>query len=218
MKESLKNLTNDLNNFSLKLAQQKGIKERIDSQCDLLRKKISTDYETIKNKKEAQLLTLAFISERREAAIKSIEDTGTYSLRAVLGEDYKLHFLRNEEKKNSAAFKMEIGIESNFGTKKIITGLLGERGGGVVETGSIGLRMGALEWTGYNGPLILDEAYKSVSSDEKIDSVAQFLKMYVKSSSRQVLLATHKADVFAKYADHVINVENNLGTSKITYE
>ena len=217
LKENLKNLKNKLNTYSIKLAQQKGIKERIDSQCDELKNKISGEYTLVKNKKEAHLLTLAFISERRESAIKVIESTGTYALRAINGDDYKLHFLRNDDKKNSAAFKMEVGIESNFENKKIITGLMGERGGGVVESGSVGLRMGALEWSGYIGPLILDEAWKSVSSDEKIKNVAEFLKMYVDTSSRQVIFSTHKADVFSNYADHLIYVKKQKGISSISY-
>ncbi len=217
LKQNLKNLKNKLSAISIKIAEQKGIKTRIDLQCKELSEKIDKDQTIAKNKKSAQLLTLAFISERRESAIKIIENTGTYALRAINGEDYKLHFLRNDEKKNSAAFKMEVGIESNFGSKKIITGLMGERGGGIVESGAIGLRMGAIECTGYNGPLVLDEAWKSVSSDEKIHNVAKLLKMYVDTSKRQVIFATHKADVFASFADHIINVNKTNGLSNISY-
>ena len=209
-------LSDRINTLSISVAQKKGIRERIEQQCADLKTKIDEDMESAKNKKEGQLLLLAFISQRREAAIKSIEDTGTYALRAVCGEDYKLHFLRNEEKKNSAAFKMEIGVESCFGTSKLITGLKDERGGGVVETASFGLRIAALEWLGYDGPLILDEAYKSVSADEKIINVAVLLQKYVKSSGRQIIFATHKGDVFSEYADHVVVVAKENGVSYTT--
>ena len=203
------------NSLSIRLAQKKGIKERIEKQLDELGDKITNQSNEAKIKKEAQTLLLAFISQRRESAIQSIENTATYALRAICGDDYKVHFLRNEEKKSNAAFKMEIGIESNFNDEKIITGLKDERGGGVTESTSWGLRLAALEWLGYDGPALLDEAFKSVSSDEKIENVAKLLQQYVKSSGRQIIFATHRADVFEEYADNTISVTKKNGISVI---
>ena len=203
-----------INNLSLKVATAKGIKERINVQCSTLREKIDSNEEDVKIKKEAHLLLLGFISQRRDAAIKSIESMGTYALRAIYNDDRKLVFLKNEEKKNSSAFKMEVGIESTLNDEKMITGLKDERGGGVLETASFALRIAALEWLGYKGPLILDEAYKSVSSDSKIVNVAEFLRKYVDNSERQVFFATHKADVFEDYADNVAVVRQHQGISK----
>ena len=203
-----------INNLSLKVATAKGIKERINVQCSTLREKIDSNEEDVKIKKEAHLLLLGFISQRRDAAITSIESMGTYALRAIYNDDRKLVFLKNEEKKNSSAFKMEVGIESTLNDEKMITGLKDERGGGVLETASFALRIAALEWLGYKGPLILDEAYKSVSSDSKIVNVAEFLRKYVDTSERQVFFATHKADVFEDYADNVVVVRQHQGISK----
>ncbi len=207
-------LSANINKLSIKLATAKGIKERIDEQCNELKSKIDTNVDDIKTKKDAHLLLLSFISQRRDAAIKSIENIGTHALRAIYNDDRKLVFLKNEEKKSSAAFKMEVGIESTLNDEKLITGLKDERGGGVLETASFALRIAALEWLDYRGPLLLDEAYKSVSSDSKIDNVAQFLSKYVEKSERQVIFATHKADVFASYADNLIHVEQENGISK----
>lgn len=215
MKQNSKPLAERINFLSVNLAQKKGVRERIQQQCDELKTKIDSDTKEAKTKKDGHLLLLAFISQRREVAISSIEETGTYALKAVCGDDYSIHFLRNEEKKNSAAFKMEIGIESNFNNKKVITGLKDERGGGIVETTSFSLRFAALEWLGYDGPMLLDEAFKSVSADEKIMNVAELLKLYVDSSERQIIFATHKADVFESYADHVIRVDKTNGVSHI---
>jgi ABC-type Mn2+/Zn2+ transport system ATPase subunit len=203
-----------INNLSIRVATAKGIKERINFQCSTLKEKIDNSEEDIKTKKEAHLLLLGFISQRRDAAIKSIESMGTYALRAIYNDDRKLVFLKNEEKKSSAAFKMEVGIESTLNDEKMITGLKDERGGGVLETASFALRIAALEWLGYKGPLMLDEAYKSVSSDSKIVNVAEFLRKYVDTSERQVFFATHKADVFEDYADNVIVVRQHQGISK----
>ena len=162
------------------------------------------------------MLLLAFISQRRETAIKSIEDMGTFALRAIYNDDRKLVFLKNEEKKNSAAFKMEVGIESSIGKERLVTGLKDERGGGVMETTSFALRIAALEWLGYHGPLILDEAYKSMSSDIKIENVAKFLEKYVKTSGRQVIFATHMASIFEPVANNVVYINQYHGISKAT--
>jgi hypothetical protein len=204
------------NSLKIDLAQKKGIRQRIEKQLDELKDKITLQQEEVATKKEAQTLLLAFISQRRESAIQSIENTATYALRAICGDDYRVHFLRNEEKKNNAAFKMEIGIESDFNNEKIITGLKDERGGGVTESTSWGLRLAALEWLGYDGPALLDEAFKSVSSDEKIENVAKLLQKYVRTSGRQTIFASHKADVFEEYADHVIRVQKINGISEIS--
>jgi hypothetical protein len=211
---SSQKLSAKINKLSIQLATAKGVKERIDEQCENIKTKIDNNTKDIKIKKDAHLLLLGFISQRRDAAIKSIENIGTYALRAIYNDDRKLVFLKNEEKKNSAAFKMEVGIESMLNNEKMVTGLKDERGGGVLETASFALRIAALEWLDYKGPLMLDEAYKSVSSDSKIENVAQFLRKYVDNSKRQVFFATHKADVFGEYADHLIHVTQENGISK----
>jgi len=90
-----------------------------------------------------------------------------------------------------------------------------ERGGGVTESTSWGLRLAALEWLDYDGPALLDEAFKSVSSDEKIENVAKLLQQYVNSSGRQIIFATHRADVFEEYADNTILVTKKNGISVI---
>lgn len=213
---NLQSLSVKLNNLNVRLATAKGIKTRIDEQCAAVKKKIDDETEDVRVKKDAHLLLLAFIAHRRDSAIKSIEKTGTYALRAVYGDDRKLVFLKNEEKKTTAAFKMEIGIESSLNGTKMVTGLKDERGGGVSEATSFSLRFGALEWLGYDGPLILDEAFKSMSSDQKIYALANFLSKYVKASGRQVIFATHKADVFQEYADHCIFVTQQDGISKVS--
>ena len=214
----MQKLTASVNALAVKVAQAKGVQERINSQCELIKTKIDSCVIEIANKRDAHLLLLAFISQRREAAIESIESTGTHALCAIYDEDLAIHFLRNEEKKNSAAFKMEVGIESNFMGQRIITGVKDCVGGGLIETSSFSLRIAALEWLGYNGPFIIDEAWGKMSADLKIENVAKFLSQYVQSSGRQVIFATHMADIFSDYADHIIRVEKHNGLSKSAYD
>lgn len=214
---NLSQLDAKIDKLLLDVAEKKGVLSRIEFQCDEVEKKISESVDESSGKKEAYYLTLAFISSRRDDAIESIEKTGTYTLRSIYSDDYKLHFMKNDDKKNAAAFKMEIGIESNFNDKTIITGLNGERGGGVVEAAAAGLRVAALEWLGYKGPLMLDETFKSISADEKIDRVAQWMRHYIDTSGRQVIFATHKADVFSEYSDHIVYVNKSNGISNVNY-
>ncbi len=215
MKSESKQLIEKINSLSLKLATLKGVKQRIQTQTNDLKTKIENDILLAQNKKDAHLLLLGFISQRRETAISSIENTGTYALRAICGDDYKVHFLRNEEKKNSAAFKMEIGIESDFNGEKIITGLKDERGGGVTEATSWGLRLAAMDWLNYDGPVLLDESFKSVSSDEKSTNVGRLLASYCEKKQRQILFATHKTEIFEEFADHIVHVRKENGVSKV---
>jgi hypothetical protein len=206
-------LNNNLSELKISVAAAKGVKKRIAEQVVELGEKITKNTNDVKIKKEAHLLMLAFIAHRREAAITTIEETGTYPLRAIYNDDRKLVFITNEEKKSTAAFKMEVGIESNLNGERIITGILDERGGGLAETASFSLREAALEWSGYEGPMILDEAWKSLSDDQKIEQMAELLSEYVKASGRQVIFSTHKLDVFGKYADNIIHVRQENGVS-----
>ncbi len=210
-----KTLGSRLTKLQLRLATAKGAKGKAQAQYDELQNKINFNVNDSKIKKDAYLFLLGFIAQRRDAAIQSIQDTGTYALRAIYNDDRRLLFMTNGEKKSAAAFKMEIGIESTLNGNPVVTGLKDERGGGVCETSSFALRIAALEWLGYKGPLILDEAYKSMSSDEKLDLVAQFMRKYVDTSKRQVLFATHNLAVFGDYADHIIHVSQEDGISKV---
>lgn len=213
---NLQKLNAKINSLSNQVSLAKGVKDRIVVQTNNLKTKIDADVLDAKNKKDAYLLLLGFVAHRRESAIKSIENTGTHALRAIYEDDRSLVFLKNEEKKNSAAFKMEVGIESNLESTRIITGLKDERGGGVCESSSFALRFAALEWLKYSGPMLLDESFRSMSSDEKISNVAKFMRRYIDSTDRQIFFATHMHDVFADYADHIIFVNQNDGVSQVS--
>lgn len=197
------------------MAKQRGIKERIQADHDALKEQIKSNEEQALLYKEAHLSLLSFISYRRDASIKSIENIGTNALKAVCDEDYKIHFIRHEEKKNSSAFKMDICVETKINGQSLITGTKEHRGGGITETCSFGLRIGALEWLNYEGPLLLDEAYSTVSNDFKLENVAQLIKKYIESSGRQIIFSTHDVPVFEPYADQIIKVKLINGVSTI---
>lgn len=209
-------LNSKLTTASMQIAKLKGAKEVLERQVDDLNKQIQEATEEIKTQKEAYLLFLAFISQRHESGIKIIETTATHALRSIYGDDRRLVFLKNEEKKSKAAFKMEVGIESQLGDIRLTTGIRDERGGGVGETSATAMRFAVIEWLGYTGPILLDETFRNVSADFKIHNVAKFLSSYSKIKNRQMMLATHKADVFSEYADNIIYVTQHDGMSKIS--
>jgi hypothetical protein len=168
---------------------------------------------------KTQQFLLEEVKGRRKQAMESIENMGTCALRLVYGQGYRLKFNTfDEDKKDGVSkFKMELNIVSPFEDGELTTDLMGARGGGVVEIVAFAIRIAALNWAHYTGPLILDEAYKSMSNDGKLKSVANFLYEVSKSTNRQIIFATHKSDVFGEIADNIILVENNNGIAKCTY-
>ena len=167
----------------------------------------------------AQLFLLSEVADRRQTAIDTIEKMGTFALRLVYGEGYKLKFISYEEKRKEGVgnFKMEINVSSPFNGAELSTGLMGERGGGVIEIVSFALRIAALNWAHYEGPLILDEAYKSMSNDDKLEKVAQFLAEVSKQTNRQIIFATHRGEVFGKVAQNIVRVKKNDGVAECIY-
>jgi hypothetical protein len=162
---------------------------------------------------QAQLFLLSEIVDRRKIAIESIEEIGTHALRMVYGHGYRLKFDTFEEKRKEGVpnFKMEINIASPIDDTEVITGLDDERGGGLIEIVAFSLRIAALNWLNYDGPIILDEAYKSMSNDGKLVAVAHFMKELSEATSRQIIFATHRAEVFAAVAENIIQIENKNG-------
>jgi len=164
----------------------------------------------------AQLFLLSEIIDRRQKAIESIEEIGTYALRTIYGAGYKLKFDTFEEKRKDGApnFKMELNITSPLGDGEVTTGLDDERGGGLIEIVAFSLRIAALNWLNYEGPIVLDEAYKSMSADGKLETVADFLRELSNATSRQIIFATHRAEIFSLVADNVVKIESNNGTAE----
>ena len=173
----------------------------------------------------AELFLRTEIRERRRKTTADIADMGTAALKHVYGGDYALRFAEAGDadasaggkaaNDKSASLKMEIEIVSLLDGEELTTGLLGERGGGVVEVVAFALRMAALGWRRYEGPLILDEAYKSMSADEKITRVAEFLAHVTEQTGRQVVFATHKADMFGPVAGNVLRVTQTDGVASV---
>jgi hypothetical protein len=214
----LADVRKSLTSWQRDLTQQEGAR----SALLRVRNKEQTAYDATRNEAalsaKAHLFLLAEITERRQKAVEAIEDMGSSALKLVYGEGYRLKFQSYDEKKTSAGasgFRMEILIGSPYEGGELLTQLLGERGGGVLEVVAFALRIAALNWVGYKGPLLLDEAYKSISSDGKVDAVANFLRHVCDQMGRQLIFATHKLDVFGPLSDHIVHVTKEDGIAKI---
>src|SRR5579862_5639888 len=153
----VKNIHQDLVAQRAKLTEMKGAKNQLekvrDVEIDLLNE--------IKNEQQlshqAHLFLLSEITDRREVALNAIETMASAALRQIYGEGYALRFETFEDKRKDGEsnFKMEIRISSPHEGKILETGLLGERGGGVIEVVAFALRIAALNWLNYDGPIIL---------------------------------------------------------------
>ena len=217
-------LEQGLNDWRAKLAERKGARNQLVKNRQAEESRLAELREEHRLADQASLFLAAEIVERRQKAIEAIESIGTSALRMIYGPDYALIFDTFDEKREKGekgGFKMEIQIQSDLKSQPLRTGLMGERGGGVIEVTAFGLRIAALDWMGYDGPLILDEAWKSMSADAKIEAVAEFLKFYADNKKRQIIFATHRADVFGKHAHNIVRIAKNNGIAsarRMSYE
>ena len=213
--EKLESFSSEIDEHKEKLIKLKGIKEQIETQIETEQKDLDDLIENQKLNSLASLFLLSETFERRQAQLLAIENIATSALRQVYGDEYSLKFDTFEEKRKDGgnSFKIEIKIISPHEGEDMETGLLGERGGGLIETVSFALRIAALKWLNYTGPILLDEAWKSMSTDNKIDEVASFLKDVSVQSDRQVILITHMLDKFGKIADNIVKINKVDGVA-----
>ena len=212
------NLERGIRAFEMKITKENGARDQL---LDLKKQEsavLLVEQENQRVCQQAQLFLLSELTERRQKAVSAIENMGSSALRQVYGAGYRLKFQTFDEKRKETGqnnFKMEIMVGSLHDGEELLTGLIGERGGGVVEIVAFALRIAALNWKNYDGPLIMDEAYKSMSNDEKLESVARFLREVTVQTGRQIIFATHKADIFGRIAQRVVVVEKNDGIASV---
>ena len=204
----------ELDGWKTKLAERKGARDQLIRARLEEQNRLDTAKEEQQVAHQAHLFLQSESATRREQAIQYIEGMATPALRMVYGPRYRLQFNTFEEKRSKEGannFKMEIQIASPFGDQEVVTSLKNARGGGVMEIVAFSLRIAALNWLRYKGPLIIDEAYKAISTDHKIDSVAQFLREVTNATGRQLIFVTHMGLIFGPQADKIVWVGNNDG-------
>ena len=136
----------------------------------------------------------------RDNTIKNIESLSTMSVQSVYVEPIEINLQYRDKSKTDSSDKLNLQLVRRTPDAIIVTGLMDEVGGGMIETVSFALRIASIKWLNYKGPIILDEAYKSVSNDEKLDNIALLLKELKSTVGNQIIFATHKQDVFGEIA------------------
>lgn len=213
------NAKEQLNNLRIELHEQRGVRNQL-LKNKLEETTVLQEMQIVKQKSEkANLFLLSEITTRRKQAVSAIENIGSSALKMVYGDGYAIQFYDFEDvrKAGSNTFKMDIQMVSPFGKggKPLVTKLFGSRGGGGIEVSAFSLRLGALDWHKYEGPVLLDEAFKSMSKDKKIHQVARWLRAVRDLTGRQIIFATHMGDVFGRTADNILYVQNDLGKSVV---
>lgn len=171
---------------------------------------------------KAGLFLMNELTERRKSAIETIEKIATSALQMIVGPDHRFFFETFEEKRMQGQknFKMAMRMGSPFlnddGTPdELVTGLMGELGGGLQEIMAFAFLFAVLEWIGYTGPIILDEAFHFMSNDGKLDLVGIFVREYSDKTGRQIIFITHKGE-FEQIADKVFRVNLVKGNSIVS--
>lgn len=148
----------------------------------------------------------------REQAKFQIEDMVTKCLQYVFEKDIEFVINFQELRNNPSA---EFFISSVFDGEKIFTDPQSSHGGGVVDVLSLALRTAFLELQDppFEGPLILDEPGKHVSSDY-IFNLGEFIQQSTLSFDRQVIMVTHN-DHLAQMGDRTYLVDIRGGKSLV---
>lgn len=169
---------------------------------------------------QALVLIKTRASDTRKASIEVINEMITSLIKPMFGDDYIFHFSYNEK-------ALESGIKSGFNiipeiTRKVngkmfTSGIKDSVGGGLCEIISVWLRFAFLKLNNHRGLVILDENWTAVSFDNKMDQLIRNFDDYIKESQSQVLLITHRAEMFGKIADNIVRVVNIDGKANIEY-
>jgi len=223
LSDRLNTFTDEIKKQKESLIKLKGVKEQIEKQILDEEESLTSLQDEQKLNSQASLFMLSEIVERRQSQLEAIQSIATSALQQIYGEEYSLKFDTFEEQRKDGAnnFRIEIKIVSPHNGENMETGLLNERGGGLIEVVSFALRIAALKWLKYEGPILLDEAWKSMSNDYKVDQVVQFLREVTDSTERQVIFVTHMFDKFGPEADNIVHITKKDGVAQagiITYQ
>lgn len=158
-------------------------------------------------------------AEARNASCEKISILTTETLKPIYGDDYIFSLTFNEEaleQGDKSGFSITPKIGSTIGDNQLVTSIQNSRGGGLLETISVNLRFSSIEVIGYNGPIVLDETWASVSADQKMEKLIEFLEQYKDLSDKQIIFITHRAEMFGKIADNILLVQKKDGMADVS--
>lgn len=146
----------------------------------------------------------------RRQAKERMEEIVTSALSVVFGKDYRFTIELDVKANQPVA---EYWLESE-GVRTQLKPPDYDRGGGVADVVSIGLKLAVAELSGVRGAFLLDEVGKHVSA-EFAPNLAYFLKEYSEKFNRQIILITHNQHL-AEIGDVSLGVTQKGGASKVS--
>ena len=195
---------------------------------DTLESKQSSLEFQLKEKKacfEASIFLKKQAKETREQSLDLIQEITTKAIKPMYGDDYEFIFKDNNadiEKGIVSTVKIVPSIASKFQDDVLVNSIVDGRGGGVGETVSVILRLGVLRLYFYNGVVLLDETWASLSADEKLTNCIKWIIEFIKQTNMQIILITHRAEFFGQVSDSIHICEkteyNEAVVTKTTYD
>lgn len=188
------------------------------------KKQLEADISEKSNLQKASIFYKTKAQGTREGCISFINKNISPLIKRMFGDDYDFGFFYNEkaqEKGEKVGFNLMPTITNTVNGKRVTTYSMDSRGGGILETISVFLRWVFIQMDGYRGPLILDESWSAVSSDDKMEMLIDFIKEYVEITDSQLIFVTHRAENFGKIANVIYLVQKENGVAKssqISYE
>ncbi|MCR4430584.1 MAG: ATPase [Tepidanaerobacteraceae bacterium] len=211
--ETVEALEKYYDDFALKFAMKKNLKRNLEIKLKSKEEELGKIEKKIDILEQVRILLQRASEYAREQIKQQIEMLVTHCLQFVFGPALEFKIELNEIRGKADA---EFYVISTFGDVQVKTKPQDARGGGIVDVIALALRIAVIQSTNFysDGPLILDEPAKHVSS-EYIGNVAQFLKQISEVFHRQIIMITHN-QYLSEIADIAYRVELKEGTSVVT--
>ena len=190
---------------------------------DFINKQLEQLKENKTNTQKAEMMMIAKTTEIRDTAIDTIERIVTLGVKFIYGDDYRVQFNKHEEQREQgqkSGFNITFEIVSKSNDEELVTGI-DDRGGGLLEVASALTRLAFLKMKKHDAFIILDESWSAVSADSKMENLIEFIKYHVEENDLQLILNTHRQEIFGKIANKIIRVTKKDGIANmvpVTYD
>jgi len=188
---------------------------------------LNTQIEKLKTDKtytqKAEVMMISKATEIRDSAIDTIESIVTLGVKFIYGDDYRVQFNKHEgqrEQGQKSGYNITFEIVSISNGEELVTGI-DDRGGGLLEVASALTRLAFLKMKKHDAFIILDESWSAVSADSKMENLIEFIKYHVEENDLQLILNTHRQEIFGKIANKIIRVTKKDGIANmipVTYD
>jgi DNA repair exonuclease SbcCD ATPase subunit len=148
----------------------------------------------------------------RDYMKSEIEKLVSQGLRIIFENPYIDFSINFTTKRNQT--EAEFIISKGKDGERITGDILYGNGGGVVDIVSISLRIIIMQLLKVQGPLLLDEPGKNIST-QYVGNFGKFLTQISKTFNRQIIMITHN-EKLAMFANSILEVQQINGISKIS--